>query len=562
MTTGTGDGGLAKGRRFDRYEIRERIGQGGMGTVYRAIDSKLGRTVALKTVAPHAGPQLTEAVRQRFMREALAISKIDHRNVVQVLDFGFADDGTPFLVMEFLRGRDLGALVKSSADPLAIPQVADIVLGVCAGLRACHHADIVHRDLKPGNVFLVDTDTGWEVKVLDFGVSKTAMVADADITEEGQIVGTPQYLSPEQVSGRVGPESDQYALGVLLYVCLTKRLPFRDHQGVTLLRAIEAGRFEPPRTFRPDLPAGLEALILRAMATNPQERFESIHALGQKLWEFASPRGRDQWKNFYFHTPAVARSAKESAPAVPLLEVLALGAREARGGGRGPGAGTPRPAAPAPVLSLPLGRTAVEVPAKVEVPASKGAQEKIAAPGRADTPPKVDEPVDEPVDERPVPTPITARPQMAIPTKLAVPRTDTGALIAETYGRRRRGVALMLTACAAAVIPAALYMSRESRARVPAPEVSATAVPTSPLIALPAAPTSPAGEPPAPEASSLAMPTEDPTPPALPSIVPAARPTTPKATRRATVRAATKNHTTSGGKRPSIDKNGIGIPLD
>ena len=113
MTTGKSDGGLAKGRRFDRYEIREQIGQGGMGAVYRAVDSKLGRTVALKTVvAQHAGAQMTEEVRQRFLREALAISKVDHRNVVQVLDFGFTDDGTPFLVMEFLRGRDLGTLLK------------------------------------------------------------------------------------------------------------------------------------------------------------------------------------------------------------------------------------------------------------------------------------------------------------------------------------------------------------------------------------------------------------------------------------------------------------------
>src|SRR4051794_18256348 len=368
MTTGKSDGGLAKGRRFDRYEIREQIGQGGMGAVYRAVDSKLGRTVALKTVvAQHAGAQMTEAVRQRFLREALAISKIDHRNVVQVLDFGFTEDGTPFLVMEFLRGRDLGSLVKSSTDPLPIDYVADIVLGVCAGLRACHHADIVHRDLKPSNVFLVDTDTGCEVKVLDFGVSKAAIAAEADITEDGQIVGTPQYLSPEQVSGRVGPESDQYALGVLLYVCLTKRLPFRDHQGVTLLRAIEVGRFDPPRTLRPELPPGLESIILRAMATDPKARFESVHTLGQKLWEFASARGRDQWKNFYFHTPAAARSAKESAHALPLLEVLAHGPRgEPRPGALLPGkiVTTPRAgtvpgvghASPAPVRALPLSR--------------------------------------------------------------------------------------------------------------------------------------------------------------------------------------------------------------
>src|SRR4249920_3137396 len=119
--TGGSEDLLVKGQRIDRYEIREHIGQGGMGAVYRAIDSKLGRTVALKTVVPqHAGAQLTEAVRQRFLREALAIAR-----------------------------------------------VADIVMGVCAALRACHHADIVHRDLKPSNVFLADTDTGWEVKVLD-----------------------------------------------------------------------------------------------------------------------------------------------------------------------------------------------------------------------------------------------------------------------------------------------------------------------------------------------------------------------------------------------------------
>jgi hypothetical protein len=546
MTTGPGDGALPRGRRFDRYELRERIGQGGMGTVYRAIDSKLGRTVAVKTVAQSAGTQLTEAVRQRFLREALAISKLDHRNVVQVLDFGFADDGTPFLVMEFLRGRDLGALVKSSVDPLAIPQVADIVLGVCAALRACHHADIVHRDLKPGNVFLVDTDTGWEVKVLDFGVSKTAMAPDSDITEEGQIVGTPQYLSPEQVSGRVGPESDQYALGVLLYVCLTKRLPFRDHQGMTLLRAIEAGRFEPPRTWRPDLPAGLESIILRAMATDPEDRFESIHALGQKLWEFASPRGRDQWKNFYFHTPAVARSAKESAHAMPLLEVLALGARpDARAGGV-----TPKPAAPAPVLSLPLGHTAVEVPAKPEPPAKGDTPETIVEQESA-----AGSETDDESGSGAEGTPITLRPQVAISTRLAVPRTETGALIAETFGRRRRGLALMATACVALLAAGALYMSRESRAR-PAPLISATAAPESPAAALTAPPPSPVELP--PEGPAPGEPAPEPTPTAL--VAKDSR--APTTTRRATVRTLSRQHTTTGGKRPSIDQNGIGIPLD
>jgi serine/threonine protein kinase len=287
------------GHRIDRYELRELIGRGGMGSVYRAIDTKLGRTVALKTVAARrTGARLTDRVRQRFLREAMALSKVEHRNVVQVMDFGFADDGTPFLVMEHLRGRDLGTLLAESDAPPTIACIVDIMLGVCAALRACHRVGIVHRDLKPGNIFLADTDTGTEVKVLDFGVSKAP--SSDDLTREGQIVGTPQYLAPEQVDGKVGPASDQYALGVLIYACLTLRLPYEDHQSFGLLRAIETGKFESPRMFRPDLPEALERIVLRAMHVSPGERFESVYALGQQLWELASPRGQDEWRNYYF----------------------------------------------------------------------------------------------------------------------------------------------------------------------------------------------------------------------------------------------------------------------
>jgi eukaryotic-like serine/threonine-protein kinase len=296
----------ANRRRVDRYELLELIGEGGMGAVYRALDTRLGRTVALKTVltTPRGTEAFNKELRQRFMREALAASKVEHRNVVQVIDFGVAEDGTPYLVMEYLRGCDLAALLKDSPGLLPIEQVADIMLNVCAALRACHQAGIVHRDLKPSNIFLAETDTGPAVKVLDFGVSKAAIAGD--LTQEGQILGTPQYLSPEQVNGRVGPESDQYALGVLLYVCLTNRLPFEEHQNLSLLRAIEAGRFASPRIHRPELPEALEGIVLRAMHVDPAQRFESVHALGQALWPFASTRGQIEWKNYYFHaTPAV-----------------------------------------------------------------------------------------------------------------------------------------------------------------------------------------------------------------------------------------------------------------
>ncbi len=304
-----------------------------MGAVYRAIDTRLGRTVALKTVISHrSGEGLADELRQRFMREALAASQVDHRNVVHVIDFGVADDGTPYLVMEYLRGRDLGVLLKNARGPLAIEYVADVMLGVCAALRACHQLGIVHRDLKPSNIFLADTDTGPEIKVLDFGVSKAPMAGN--LTQEGQILGTPQYLSPEQVNGKVGPESDQYALGVLLYVCLTKKLPFEEHQNLSLLRAIEIGRFQGPRAHRPEIPQALEAIVLRAMHAQPAERFESVHALGQALWTFASSRGQVEWKNYYFHTPpasAYAEATLRGLPPAPVPGVpsVSLGAARA-----------------------------------------------------------------------------------------------------------------------------------------------------------------------------------------------------------------------------------------
>jgi serine/threonine-protein kinase len=369
---------FAKGKRIDRYEIREAIGQGGMGAVYRAFDTKLGRTVALKTAVAGGRTPLPDELRQRFMHEALAASKVEHRNVVQVLDFGFTDEGAPFLVMEYLRGQDLRARLKQSAQPLAVEYVVDVMLGVCAALRACHQAGIIHRDLKPANIFLVDTDTGPEVKVLDFGVSKAPLVGD--LTGDGQIVGTPQYLSPEQVDGKTVPESDQYALGMLLYVCLTRRLPYQDHHNLSLLRAIELGEFQPPRAHRPDLPPELEAIILQALRLSPDERFASIHALGQQLWPFASARGREQWRTFYLEPPPIARPAKESTLGIAILEELARGAIQL------PPAAGASPAAPTDTLqSAADGGSIAALPSAAPGPGSQAyISTKLALPETSD----------------------------------------------------------------------------------------------------------------------------------------------------------------------------------
>ena len=340
-----------------------------MGAIYRALDTKLGRTVALKTLrTSRLSARSSEEARRRFMREALAASKVEHRNVVRVFDFGFADDGTPYLAMELLKGQDLGTLVEQRQDFLPVAEVVDVMLSVCAAVRACHDVGIIHRDLKPSNIFLCDTDSGREVKILDFGVSKAP--AAGELTQEGQILGTPQFLSPEQIDGKALPQTDQYAVGVVLYVCLTKLLPYQDHGDLSLLRAIDVGQFTPPRAHRPDLPAKLEAVILRAMRTAPADRFESMHALGQQLWEFASPEVRQQWRSYYFN-PA-SPPPKASTHGVPMVEVMARAMGE--GGGEkaadafalAPTA-TMAPAGAAPVKAAMAAPVAISLPISVPV---------------------------------------------------------------------------------------------------------------------------------------------------------------------------------------------------
>jgi serine/threonine protein kinase len=505
----TSESEAIKGRRIDRYELHELIGEGGMGAVYRAVDSRLGRTVALKTVVPErTGAGLTDELRQRFMREALAASKVEHRNVVQVLDFGVTDDGTPYLVMEYLRGQDLGVLLRRSRGPLTVEYVADLMLGVCAALRACHQLGIVHRDLKPSNIFLADTDTGHEIKVLDFGVSKAPMAAE--LTQEGQILGTPQYLSPEQVNGKVGPESDQYALGVLLYVCLTKRLPFEEHQNLSLLRAIEVGRFRGPRAHRSDIPEALETIILRAMHADPAKRFESVHVLGQKLWDFASSRGQVEWKNYYFHSPPVALPSKSTLRGVPLAPDAPENAELA---------------APAP----PIGPTEILAKSETSPPAA-------------------------------------VSPQLLISTKLArpaAPAADAGAHAAgqrapsadgdvdvDEMGTpaRRRGRLMLLTVVVFGLAAAGVgLIVRPARFRNSSPSSAAVSNQLLPLVSVPSTP------PLSPVSKQL---------PAPPTRSTASSPTTAVVALPTKTATPKKKHAPVSRNSPKmgLDQNGIGIP--
>ena len=278
---------LRRGAKLDRYEIRELIGQGGMGDVYRAWDPVLQRDVAMKVLRV-ADPDML----QRFEREAQAIGQLDSENVVQIHDFRLHGEH-PFIVMEFLHGMSLRErLVKYGA--MGVEEAVGVALGVCRGVFACHRLGVVHRDLKPANVFLADTaHYGTVVKVLDFGVAKPRTYA-IDVTGPGKIAGTPAYVAPEIFRGLSADElSDQYGIGLLLYVALTGKPPFGNKEKKELRRAILSGELVPPTEARPDLPQGLAAALLKAMSTERAARYPSVAALGRALVPFASEEERE-----------------------------------------------------------------------------------------------------------------------------------------------------------------------------------------------------------------------------------------------------------------------------
>jgi serine/threonine-protein kinase len=306
-----------------RYEIRKLIGSGGMGAVYRANDMKTGHRIALKMLHAGSGRRSPrdEERQRRLLQEVVLSGRVDHKNVVKVQDFGF-HKGTPYIVMEFLDGKDLAQVAEQNKGPLPVEYVVDVMLAVCSALRACHGANVVHRDLKPSNIMVIDSQSGlgWDIKVVDFSISKVLL--EDDITEEGRVLGTVHYLAPEQFENRAGPATDQYAIGVLLYVLLTKQLPYGRFSGHSLHQAIMKGEFTDPRELRPDLPGKLCDVIVRAMKRRPEDRFPSVFELGQALWEFGSRLGRENWKKYYFHqTPNIA-SAKMSSVGVPLIRKI------------------------------------------------------------------------------------------------------------------------------------------------------------------------------------------------------------------------------------------------
>jgi len=256
-----------------RYRLVERLGGGGMGDVWRAEQVALDREVALKVVRSDFGDPREEA-RERFRREAALAAKVEHRNVVHILDYGTDEDGTQYLVMPLLRGQSLQTRLQDRAAPVGVGELLRWLRGILSGLAAIHDRDIVHRDLKPANVFLARDDDGVIPKLLDFGISRPA-TAGATMTGPGASVGTPQYMAPEQfeAASKVDSRADVWGAGAILYEALTGRRPYEGDDAFGVYKQVLDHRPTPVGQIREDLPAGLVALVDRALAQAPDSRF-------------------------------------------------------------------------------------------------------------------------------------------------------------------------------------------------------------------------------------------------------------------------------------------------
>lgn len=256
---------------------------GGMGVVVAARHLQLDERVALKFLLPDA-LEIPEAV-ARFAREARAAVKIKSEHVARVTDVGTLENGAPYMVMEYLEGRDLAAEI-ASRGPLPFEEAADLVLQACEAIAEAHSLGIIHRDLKPGNLFLAKRpDGGVRVKVLDFGISKTGFARDGAMTTTAAVMGSPLYMSPEQMeaSRDVDARSDIWSLGVVLYETVSKKVPFTAENLPQLCKKLEREDPTPLSQYRPDVPPEFQEIINRCLAKKRTDRYPNVAALATAL---------------------------------------------------------------------------------------------------------------------------------------------------------------------------------------------------------------------------------------------------------------------------------------
>jgi len=274
-----------------RYRLEARLGEGGMGIVYRARHVLIDRVVALKLIRPDLRGETH--LRAWMLREARAANRVDHAHIIDIHDIGETEDGELYLVMEYLVGIALSTEVAKGA--MAMTRGVDILEQMCAALARAHDLGVVHRDLKSDNILLTVRGGRKDfVKILDFGLA--ALARDPRLAPKGAIFGTPEYMSPEQARGEdAGPQSDLYALGILFFEMLTGQLPFRSSDRDTLLEMQRTAQAPRPRQIRPDISPGAEAICLRLLEKDVRKRYQDAHHLQEELKALQRSLPSQQW---------------------------------------------------------------------------------------------------------------------------------------------------------------------------------------------------------------------------------------------------------------------------
>jgi eukaryotic-like serine/threonine-protein kinase len=301
---------------FGRYQLIERVGRGGMGTLYRGKDPVLDREVAIKVMSGDFSGD--EAARTRFFREARAAARLQHRNIVTIFEFAEDEHGTPYIAMEFLRGRSLAGRLTAE-PPLSLVQKLDTLTQLCTGLHYAHEQGIIHRDVKPANIWVMDDGT---IKLLDFGIAK---IATSTMTSSGHVLGSAAYMAPEQVSGReIDGRADVFAAGVVLYELLARRKPFDGDAPTAVMMKIVKEDPPPIRNFAPDIPVSLVNAVNKALQKDADRRFMHAGDFGAELRlirlalertsETLNAESPDSSETLYVAPPTVVTPPRAMAP--------------------------------------------------------------------------------------------------------------------------------------------------------------------------------------------------------------------------------------------------------